>query len=290
MRYRGREFTDNEINDIRRLIASTGLLRSPLSRLICEQFGWRTTSGGLKDASCRAALVLMERDGHIQLPRSRKCRDAGRGNAKPWSILTEDCEPPTAMIEGALAQLGKITLITVATTRESHLWNELVDRYHYLGYRRTPGAQVRYLVRAGDGKLLGCFGFGAAAWKLKPRDLFIGWDPSTRERNLHRVVNNGRFLILPWVRVKNLASHLLSRAIRQLPIDWGQRYGYQPVALETFVDVSRYRGTCYRAGNWAYLGQTQGRGRYDRNNERAQPVKGIFIYPLTRHFREVLTT
>jgi hypothetical protein len=185
-------------------------------------------------------------------------------------------------------QLRSIDLRPVAgSDDDSRLWNELVQRYHYLGYTPLPGAQMRYLVRAG-GSLLAALGFGAAAWKVAPRDAFIGWTPDQRQRNLHLVVNNARFLILPWVHAPHLASCILARAARQLPRDWRARYGYAPVLLETFVERDRFRGTCYRAANWTHVGATQGRSKLDTFRRLSVPVKDVFLYPLHRHFRRDL--
>jgi len=175
----------------------------------------------------------------------------------------------------------------VGTPEESSLWNELMERYHYLGYQPLPGAQMRYLVFGGS-LLLAAMGFGASAWKVGPRDQFIGWSPDQRVRNLYLVVNNARFLILPWVNSHNLASRILAAAARQVPRDWQARYGYEPVLLETFVERDRFRGTCYRAANWIHVGQTQGRGKLDRHKLFSLPVKNIFVYPLRRDFRQRL--
>ena len=170
----------------------------------------------------------------------------------------------------------------------SRLWNEFVERHHYLGYKPLPGAQLRYFVHAADGLPLALLGFGAAAWKTAPRDRFVGWDPATRERNLPLVVNHARFLILPWIRLPSLASHLLACVERQLPHDWQRRYGLRPVLLETFCETPRFHGTCYRAANWIPLGQTQGRGKLDSRHQYAKPVKNIFVKPLCPDWRQIL--
>ncbi len=167
------------------------------------------------------------------------------------------------------------------------LWNEYIDRYHYLGYQPLPGAQLRYFAHAQDG-LLALMGFGAAAWKTAPRDTFIGWTAHQRETRLHLIVNNARFLILPWVRSKNLASKLLGLAARRLPADWHSRYGYRPVLLETFVEKQRFTGTCYRAANWSCLGDTQGRSKLDTAHAHAVPVKSVWVFPLDTGFRQIL--
>jgi hypothetical protein len=170
---------------------------------------------------------------------------------------------------------------------DKRLWAELVNRYHYLGYKALSGAQLRYLIRS-EGRVLGCIGWSAAAWKTAPRDLFIGWTQAQREHNLEKVINNARYLILPWVKVPSLASKALAMAAKRLPEDWQTRYGYRPVLLETFVEKERFRGTCYKAANWIHVGETKGRGRYDQKNEASQPIKMIWLYPLERNFRTVL--
>jgi len=175
----------------------------------------------------------------------------------------------------------------VGTREDSSLWNELIERYHYLGYKSLTGAQVRYLVFSGS-DLLAALGFGAAAWALASRDRFIGWTAQQRQQNLYLIVNNARFLILPWVSCHNLASRILGGIVKRLPNDWQNRYGYRPVLLETFVEQGRFRGTCYRAANWIYVGQTKGRGKLDRQNRYALPVKDIFLYPIHKHFRKEL--
>jgi hypothetical protein len=175
----------------------------------------------------------------------------------------------------------------MSNRRDSSLWNEFIERYHYLGYQTLPGAQLRFFVTAAS-QLLAVLGFGASAWKVGPRDRWIGWTPDERTRHLHLVVNNARFLILPWVESRNLASRILGTVARELPGQWQERYGYQPVLLETFVESHRFRGTCYRAANWIHVGQTQGRGKLDRKHEHAVPVKDIYLLPLRRDFRSWL--
>jgi hypothetical protein len=183
----------------------------------------------------------------------------------------------------------------------SPLWNELIDRYHYLGYKRAGGAQMRFLVRASclprlptgtaagtAGKLIALLVYSAAAWRVAPREAFIGWNEEQRQKRLHQVVDNSRFLILPWVQGKNLASRILGLASRKLADYWETRYRYRPVLLETFVEAQRFAGTCYQAANWICVGRTQGRGKWDRTNAHDQPVKTIWLYPLQRRFRELL--
>ncbi len=282
-RYCGRLFTVEEIEQIRSLIASHPKdHRAQLSRLLCDELRWLRPDGRRKDMSCRVAMLRMEKDGLIELPRPLK----GNGNGRNRPRLTRASDPQ-APISGSVGSLGQLSLRPVDTPGESALWNELIERYHYLGYKPLPGAQLRYLVFAGD-DLVAALGFGAAAWKVAPRDKFIGWTAEERERNLHLIVNNARFLILPWITVRNLASRLLAVVAKQLPEDWHARYGFRPVLLETFVQQDRFRGTCYRAANWIHVGETQGRGKLDRKKLRLLPVKDVYLYPLHRQFRKNL--
>ena len=176
----------------------------------------------------------------------------------------------------------------IADAVEGRCWNAFVERHHYLGYTPLPGAQLRYFARAADGEPLALFGFGAAAWKTAPRDRFVGWTPEARQRNLPLVVNNARFLILPWIRIPNLASHLLAQVERRLPDDWRRRYAIRPVLLETFCETPRFDGAAYRSANWILVGKTQGRGKLDRRHEFARPVKDIYLKPLRPDWKTVL--
>jgi len=183
---------------------------------------------------------------------------------------------------------GEHTLqLELVEKADSALWNEYIDRYHYLGYTPLPGAQLRYFVKSED-QVLALLGFGAAAWKTAPRDAYVGWDASTRKKNLHLVVNNARFLILPWVRSKNLGSKILSLISKRIRADWQERYHYEPVLLETFVEKERFQGTCYKAANWVYVGDTKGRGKPDVHHECNLPVKSVWLYPLRKDFRRRL--
>ena len=244
--------------------------------------GWLRPDGCRKDMSCRVAMLRMERDGLIALP------PPGGGNSNgqhgPRFTSRSDPQEPICLRAG---RLGVLTFRIVEQRKGSSLWNELIERYHYLKYKPLPGAQMRYFVFSGS-RLLAALGFGASAWKVAPRDQFIGWDAKARSQNLHLVVNNARFLILPWITSRNLASRILSVAARRLPVDWQERYGYEPALLETFVDQDRFRGTCYRAANWVHVGETQGRGKLDRWHRHSLPVKAVFLYPVRRDFRRRL--
>jgi hypothetical protein len=277
----GRRFTRADLDLIRRIIAADpASWRTKISREACAALGWFKPDGGLKDMSCRVALLRLHRAGLIQLPAPRNGASTSRTPRR-----TPEGEPRKLIVQ-PVQQLLPLTLQRV-TRKESPLWNELVDRYHYLGYKHLTGAQLRYLVHSPAG-LLAALGFSAAAWKVQPRDAWIGWSAEQRVANLHLVVNNSRFLILPWVQSKNLASKILAACARRLPADWLAVYGYRPVLLETFVEKDRFHGTCYKAANWVHVGTTQGRGKLDRYKERKLPVKDIYLYPLAPDFRQSL--
>jgi hypothetical protein len=283
-RYCGRDFTSADMETIRAVVeGQPGLNRAKLSREVCELLGWRKPDGGLKDMSCRVAMLRMQADGLLQLPPPEK----GNGNGKPYRRRSLLAEPELFPVTTPAGEMVDLRLETVVGKGASHLWNEYVDRYHYLGYQPLPGAQLRYFAVAGT-RRIALLGFGAAAWKTAPRDRFIGWTPEQREAKLHLVVNNARFLILPWVRSRHLASRLLGMASRRIAADWLVHYGYRPVLLETFVEADRFAGTSYKAANWLCLGQTQGRGKLDVHKTAHLPIKTVWVHPLARNFRRVL--
>jgi hypothetical protein len=282
IKYCARQFSSEEITMIRQLAKTPNLTRRALSREICLMLNWRKLNGDLKDMSCRVALLRMQRDGLIELPPSGHC-NAGGTHVIAHTSATE----PTNPILCSVNELKNLHLQLVTIRQDSKLWNEYIDRYHYLGYKPLPGAQLRYFAHSDQG-LLALFGFGAAAWKTAPRDEFIGWTQERQQTNLHLIVNNARFLILPWIQSKHLASKLLSLATRRITQDWYLRYGYEPVLLETFVEKDRFKGTCYRAANWTCLGYTRGRGKLDRSHSCSVPVKSIWVYPLSNNFRQIL--
>jgi hypothetical protein len=281
MRYCGREFSQSEIRRVRRLIENhPDASRARLSRLVCEQLGWHRPNGRLKDMSCRVAMLRMHRDGLLELPAPRN----GNNNGKPYRRRTAQAEPELSEVLVPVGELENLHLQPVVDPKESLLWSEYIDRYHYLGYQPLRGDQLRYFACAG-GRTLALLGFGAAVWKTAPRDEFIGWTIEQRKHQLHLVINNIRFLILPWIHSRNLASRILSMASSRLTDDWELRYGYRPVLVETFVESRRFHGTCYKAANWLYLGETKGRGRLELEHKTPLPKKSIFVYPLARNFR-----
>jgi hypothetical protein len=284
--YCGRLFSPQEITRIRSLIADDPRRnRTSLSRMVCQEFGWYKCDGGLKEMSCRVALLRMHRDGLIVLPKPQNKNANGILHVQ----TTAATDPPATHINLCAHHIRRNLRISIVDSKaQSSLWNEYIARYHYLGHAPLPGAQMRFLLYHEEA-ILACLGFGAAAWKVAPRDSFIGWTPDQRKRNLHRIVNNARFLILPWVTVPNLASMILATITKVLPALWEQRYGYHPVLLETFVEMPRFHGTCYKAANWKSVGITKGRGKIDIEHNHPLPPKEIFLYPLNKHFRDVLT-
>lgn len=283
-RYCGREFSSAELSHIRQLLEiRPALARVALSRRVCQDLGWLNSLGQPKEMSCRVALLRMEKDGLLKLP--PPLRNNGRGKCR---FELGAASAPGEPLQSALSAVEPLVFQKVEKGRSSSLWNELIQRYHYLGYRPLSGAQMRYLIWSSDGRLLAALGFGASAWQIKPRDHHIGWDHSQRARGLHRIVNNARFLILPWVRCCGLASRILSGILKPLRVDWNSRYGYQPILLESFVEIPRFSGIAYRAANWIRLGQTQGRGKLEKHHRQIAPRKDIWIYPLHPNYRQLL--
>ena len=256
------------------------ITRGRLSRLVCEWLDWRHRDGRLKEMSCRTALLKLEARGLIELPAAKPTTFTRRVERKAtvWPTVT-----------GSLAELGDVELLQIDSRDKelSSLWCEMMRAHHPLSDGPLCGAQLRYLVKSGAG-FIGGLSFSAAAWRLKARDEWIGWDDAARGRGLEKIVGNSRFLLLPTVQVPNLASHVLGLAVRRLAADWHTRYGLSPVLLETFVDTTKYSGSCYRAANWRALGLTQGRGRQDRTYTANLAKKRIFVYPLQTDWQSVL--
>ena len=285
-RYHGRGFSAGEMALMRALIAGPPARnRSQLATEFCRQTGWVKPDGGLKTMMAKVTMLKMHRDGVITLPPARPAR-------KKTRVITfgPETEPPSSPAPVTLDAVRPIHLvrITGAGRKASRLWNEFIARYHYLGYKTLVGAQMRYAVHDRDGRPLAMLGFSTAAWKTAPRDAFIGWSPQTREKNLPLMIDNSRFLILPWIRIPNLASHILSVIRKQLPNDWARQYKITPVLIETFVEIPRFTGTTYRASGWVRAGTTKGRGRYDTKKEYAQPKKDIWLCPLRKDWKKTL--
>jgi hypothetical protein len=288
LRYRGRVITEAEVAGIRALIAAhPAASRRALSEQLCLAWDWRQPNGALCAMVCRGLLLALHRAGHIQLPPVRWVNPnplAPRRADRPTPALVPVNPAPLGM---PLAALRPLTIREVRGTGEEALVNSLLAQYHPLGYTHPVGEQLKYLVTA-QGRPIACLAWASAPRHLGPRDRFIGWPPEARRRNLRCLAYNTRFLILPWVQVPHLASHLLGQMARMVPADWERRYGHPVYFLETFVDPVRSRGTCYRAANWVVLGHTTGRGKNAPTKRPTRSRKLILGYPLTPRFREQL--
>ena len=283
-RFCGRDFSPGELERIRALIAQGQVCRSQLARQVCQEFGWLNAQGRLKEMSCKVALLRMERAGLLVLPPPRARNGNGKKQLPAQNLLALEQTPLTLPAH----QLHLLSLVLARTRPERLLYRQMMVQHHYLGYCPMAGAQLRYLLFNGS-RLLGGLGFGASAWSLADRDRLIGWSSSQRQHNLHLVLNNHRFLLLPWVHCPNLASRVLGLVCRRLAADWFSHYGYRPVLLETFVQLPRFTGTAYRAANWRYVGLTKGRGKLEKHHQAVLPQKAIFLYPLRPDFKEILT-
>jgi hypothetical protein len=284
-RYRGQTISNEQVAFVRQFIAAhPGSSRWRLSRQLCETLGWKQANGALRDVVCRGLLLMLERAGEIELPPVRRQIRGQRRNdrKKPQAFLTD-----TSPFEAGLGELGPIEIQQVRRTAEESLFNSLLEQHHYLGYEQPVGEHLKYVVWAG-GRPLSCLAWSSAPRHLGARDRFIGWNPSARKRHIHLIAYNTRFLILPWVRVPHLASHILGRMSRQISADWQHIYGHPIYLLETFVEPSRFRGTCYRAANWIAVGQTTGRGKDDLTHRANRPIKEILVLPLDGDFRRRL--
>jgi len=285
LRYRGREVTDSDIAFIVELIGRhPGASRRALSKLLCEAWDWRQENGELRDMVCRGLMLELHRAGLIQLPPVRK-RPPNNvvARRRPQRVLVDRTPLSTS-----LRAIRPLEIVQVRRTREEAFYDGLIEEYHYLGYTRPVGEHLKYLILASD-RPVACMAWGSAPRHLGPRDRFIGWSGRARRRNLRYLAYNSRFLILPFVEVPHLASHLLGRMARELSQDWVILYGHPIYYLETFVDPARFRGTCYLAANWIALGPTTGRGHNSRTKKATQPKKEILGYPLVKNFRELLS-
>jgi Domain of unknown function (DUF4338) len=283
----GRIFSRQELELMRAITQDyAGLAITEMARTTCELLDWKRPNGRLKDLECRQLLEDLEAEGWLKLPAVRRLGPRG-----PRQIQLTAASALQATVEGTAGEFEPLELRVVENQPESRQWTELIERHHYLKYRVPVGANLRYLVhsRQREGIALACLLWSSPAWKMAARDEWIGWNAEQRRRHLQFIVNNSRFLVLPWVHIQGLASKILAQSARQLPVDWEQRYGYRPLLLETLVDAQRFRGTCYRAANWIRVGQTCGRGRMDREHKaHGQAVKDIYLYPLTRNARRRL--
>jgi hypothetical protein len=283
--HRGRGITDSDLVFIRQLIADNpSASRRRLSQKLCEAWNWRQANGALRDMVCRSLMLALHRTGHIELPPVRQIprnplarRSAER--RKPIPALVD-----TTPLDTHLADIRPLELHQVRHTWEEPLFNSMLDRYHYLGYAQPVGEHLKFLVYAA-GRPIACMAWSSAPRHLGPRDRFIGWSAEARRRNIRFLAYNTRYLILPFVRVEHLASHILGCMAQRLPEEWNRIYGHPVYYLETFVDPGRFRGTCYRAANWKVLGLTTGRGKDAPTKKPNRSIKEVLGYPLIKNFR-----
>jgi Druantia protein DruA len=283
----GRTFSADEIDLMRQIAADCSALgTTEIARTVCELLDWKRPTGRLKNHECRQLLERLAAEGCLRLPALRKVGPQG-----PRRIARTPASDPQPEITGSPRDFEPLTLTLVkAGSRDSMLWNELVDRHHYLRYRVPVGAHLRYFVRSkrlGE-TILACLQWSSPAWRMAARDRWIGWNDQQRRRNLQRIVNQSRFLILPWVHVPGLASKILAHSIHQLPSDFERHYDRTPLLVETLVEAYRFSGTCYRAANWIFVGETRGRGRMDRYGKSQLPKKLVFVYPLCESVQQRL--
>jgi len=287
MTLRGRLFTHEELVRIKSIVESSPEAhRYELSKKVCGELDWYQSNGRLKDRSCRDVLAKLHALGFLSLPPPR--RPAVRRRPVPITVRTTPRSGP--LFSPRDIDVTSFSVVTGSGDLEQEkLWNEYVERYHYLGYGVPIGPHVKYFIRV-EGEPIACLAFAGAAWRVAARDQWIGWSEVHRKRNLRYIVNNTRFLIFPWIEVPNLASRLLALAVRRVVDDWYRLYAYRPLLAETFVEARRYAGTCYRAANWQLAGTTKGRGKLDRHFKAKQPKKTVLLYPLVKHARSQLST
>lgn len=281
--YNRPEITEKRINEINELIKNNpDMSRTELSVKLCEMWSWRGPNGQPKDISCRDLLRDLDKAGKIKLPEP-KTTSRKRGSRPTIKHFKHDETPVT----GSLKELQPLSVEVVSTKEELDLFKSYIDQYHYLGFDRFIGERMAYMVRSRDGVVLSCLLFGSAAWSCKDRDEFIGWTKEQRKSGLSLLTNNTRFLILPWVRVPHLASHVLSLIVKRINGDWEMKYGHPVYLLETFVE-RRFKGTCYKAANWIHVGSTTGLGRDGGHKNAILPIKEIYLYPMVKDFRTIL--
>jgi len=284
LKHRGRRITQEDILYIRALIAAhPGESRRRLSTKLCESRQWKQANGALRDMVCRGMLLMLDRAGQIELPPVKFVpHNPLARRMRPAPVVMD-----TTPVEGRLRQIQPVEFAQVRRSGDESLFNSLMEEHHYLGYEQPVGEHLKYLVCA-QGRPLACVAWSSAPRHIGSRDRYIGWDQEARRRNIRFIAYNTRFLILPWVRVTHLASHILGRMAARISADWQQMYGHPIYFLETFVDPERFRGTCYRAANWKFLGKTTGRGKQSNSYVPNRSIKEVLGYPLTKRFRELL--
>jgi len=284
LNYRGRAISSEDILYIREMIAAhPGESRRTLSKKLCEAWQWKQANGALRDMVCRSLLLVLDRAGHIELPPVKFVpRNPLARRARPEPVLLD-----TTQREGQLRQIQPLEFMQVRRSGDEPLFNSLMEQHHYLGYEQPVGEHLKYLVWS-QGRPVACVAWSSAPRHIGARDRYIGWDQRARRRNIHLIAYNTRFLILPWVRVNHLASHILGRMAARISDDWQSMYGHPIYFLETFVDPERFRGTCYRAANWVVMGATTGRGKQSNSYVPNRSIKQVLGYPLSKRFRELL--
>ena len=284
LRYRGRVATTEDIELLNNLMtANPNDGRCAISVKFCKEVGWVQPNGNLKDMVARGYMLALHRAGHITLPPKK---------IDPPNPLAKRGKPPivetdTTPLDCRLKNIAPLKFVQVRRSSKEKLFNSLICRYHYLGYTRPVGEHLKYIVYGGD-RPLACLAYSSAPRHIGPRDVFIGWDQKTRKKNISLICYNMRFLILPWVKVPYLASHILSRAAKILPGEWDKIYNHPVYYIETFVDTDKFAGTCYKAANWIYLGDTKGLGKASQTKIPDRSIKAIYGYPLVKNFRKIL--
>lgn len=284
IKYRTRAATAEDIDLINSLIAdSPNDSRYCLSVKFCKAVGWLQPNGTPKDMVARGYMLALYRAGYINLPPKKT------NPANPFVLRKKPCavDIDKTKVKTNLKKLLPLDFVQVRRTSSEKIFNSLISQYHYLGYVQPVGEHLKYIVYA-DGRPVACLAFSSAARHIGPRDAFVGWDAATRRKNIHLICYNTRFLILPWINVKYLASHILSRIVKIISADWQKIYNHKVYYIETFVDSTRFAGTCYRAAGWKYLGDTKGLGKDSRDKIPNRSIKAIYGYPLSKDFRKIL--
>lgn len=283
--YRGRSVSEEDVTIVRKIIAAhPDGSRRFISQEVCRAWDWKQSNGILKDMVCRSLLLLLESKSLIKQPPPRCSPPNPLANRKKPAKVAIDQTP----VAGSLGNLLPITMTQVRRTSNEKLFNSLMNEFHYIGYTQPVGEHLKYMVFSNNCPFA-CVIWSSAPWYIGARDRFIGWSSETRKKNLHLIANNTRFLILPWVKVTHLASHILALSRRVISRDWQRIYNHPIYLVETFVDTERFAGTCYKADNWIYTGQTTGRGKLSKSCKPDRSKKAVYVHPLTKNFREKLT-
>lgn len=279
-----RKITPEDIQFINKFIADNpSWHRTKISKEICKIWNWYTPYGQMKDMACRTMLLKLEKSGYVTLPPLKRIKTHSY-RKKPIEPALHTTDP----VNAKLKQIIPLEIECVDNSYSLHLFKTFLSLYHYLGFTKTVGENMKYLIYDKKRTPIACLLFGSAAWKTEPRDSFVGWEAQIRKKNLHLITNNHRFLILPWINVKFLASHILGKIVKRISGDWMRKYKHPIYMLETFVEKNRFRGTCYQASNWTHVGETKGRSRNDRYSNMKVPIKDIYLYPVSKNYKKEL--